>query len=198
MDEKLRNTTLLRNNVSLLSGLQRNALASLVCFVTYTTKRTRDASALRWRPERRLTLFRSRVVFLSFSSLPCFCTFYSSIPTRNEVFFRHFFPLVSVLFGGGGGGGRVSKPTFKIQLVSTPIRYHTADDVLIASNEIASATHLRTRHHTAEKRVHRYRRTRFVLHGPETYTFGAGDERVSRWRQTSWKRTFELQLHTHS
>ena len=75
-DEKLKNTTLLRNNVSLLSGLQRNALASLVCFVTYTTKQTRDASALRWRPERRLTLFRSRVVFLSFSSLPCFCTFY--------------------------------------------------------------------------------------------------------------------------
>ena len=53
-----------------------------------------DASALRWRPERRLTLFRSRVVFLSFSSLPCFCTFYSSIPTQNEVFFRTFFPLV--------------------------------------------------------------------------------------------------------
>ena len=72
------------------------------------------ASALRWRPERRLTLFRSRVVFLSFSSLPCFCTFYSSIPTRNEVFFRNFFPLVSVLFWG------VSKPTFKIQLVSPP------------------------------------------------------------------------------
>ena len=35
-----------------LSGLQRNALASLVRFVTYITKQTRDASALRWRTER--------------------------------------------------------------------------------------------------------------------------------------------------
>ena len=121
-DEKLNNTTLLLNNVSLLSGLQRNtlaflvrfvvwvtkwtrnvsllsglqcnALAFLVHFVVWVTKWTRNASALRWRPERRLTLFRSRVVFWSFSSLPCFCTFYSSIPTQNEVFFRNLFPLV--------------------------------------------------------------------------------------------------------
>ena len=42
-----------------LSGLQCNVLASLVHFVTYTTKRTRDASALHWRPERGPALFHS-------------------------------------------------------------------------------------------------------------------------------------------
>ena len=49
---KLKNATLLRNDGSLLFGLQRNALASLVHFVV--CKWTRDGSALRWRPERRL------------------------------------------------------------------------------------------------------------------------------------------------
>ena len=42
----------LRNDANPLSGLQRNALASLVRFVVQVTKRTRDASALCWRPER--------------------------------------------------------------------------------------------------------------------------------------------------
>ena len=42
----------LRNNGGLLSGLQCNALASLVHIVTYTTKWTRHASLLHWRPER--------------------------------------------------------------------------------------------------------------------------------------------------
>ena len=116
-------------------------------------------------------------MFLSFSSLPCFCTFYSSIPTPNEVFFRNFFPLVSVLFWG------VSKPTFKYNSFQLQIRYHTADDVLIASNEIASATHLRTRHHTADKRVLCCMVRRRTLLALETNTFGAGDERVSRWRR---------------
>ena len=83
--ESIKNPTPLRNDAGPLSGLQRNTLASLVHFVTHTTKRTRDASVY----------------------------FFSSIPTRNEVF-QKLFPLVSVLFWG------VSKPTFKIQLVSLP------------------------------------------------------------------------------
>ena len=60
--QKLKNTTLLQNDDGLLSGLQCNALASLlhfvVCKVSY-----RDASALRWRLERRPPSFCSRVVF---------------------------------------------------------------------------------------------------------------------------------------
>ena len=45
----VKNPSPLQNDADPLSGLQRNALASLVRFVT---KRTRDASALRWRPKR--------------------------------------------------------------------------------------------------------------------------------------------------
>ena len=50
-----------RERRGLHSGLQRNALASLVHLATYTTKWTRNASALHWRPVRRPTLFRSIV-----------------------------------------------------------------------------------------------------------------------------------------
>ena len=39
-DENSQNPTPLQNNASLLSGLQCNALAFLVCFVTCTTKQT--------------------------------------------------------------------------------------------------------------------------------------------------------------
>ena len=31
-----------------------------------------------------------------------------------------------------------------------------------------------------------------------SWTLGAGDERVSRWRRTRWKHAFELQPHTHT
>ena len=138
--ESIKNPTPLRNDAGPLSGLQCNALASLVHFVTYTTKRTRDASALRWRPQRGTVSFHSwGRVLEAFSSPPCFYTFFSSIPTRNEVFFRNFFPLVSVLFWGGGG---VCKPIFKYSSFHLQIWYHTADKCVIASDEIASATHL--------------------------------------------------------
>ena len=88
--ESLKNPTPLRNNAGPLSSLQRNALASLVRFVTHTTKRTRDASALRTtkrtrdasalrrRPERGPASFRSGVGFLRLS---------------NPVLFVHFFQL---------------------------------------------------------------------------------------------------------
>ena len=80
----------LRNDAVPLSGLQRNAVASLVPFVTYTTKRTRDASALRWRPERGPASFRrGGRVPEAFSSPPCFYSLFSSIPTPNEVFFKN-------------------------------------------------------------------------------------------------------------
>ena len=131
----------------------------------------------------------------------------------HELFFRNFFPLVSVLFGG------VSKPTFKYNSFQLQIRYHTAD-VLIASNEIASATHLRTRHHCRQTRSSlatnafcaawsgdehfwRWRRARFAL---ETSAFRAGDKQVENVRSnSSYTHTAsyqrlpnELQLHTHS
>ena len=65
--DRLKNTTLLWKNGSSFFGIQCNALASLVHFVTYTTKRTRDARAFHWRPEKGLPLFHRRVVFLRFS-----------------------------------------------------------------------------------------------------------------------------------
>ena len=58
-DEKLKNLSPLLNNTGPFSGLQCNALACLVHFVTYTMKQTWDASALHWRPERRPALFCS-------------------------------------------------------------------------------------------------------------------------------------------
>ena len=41
----LKNPTPLHNDAGPLSGLQRNALASLASFITYTTKLTKDVSA---------------------------------------------------------------------------------------------------------------------------------------------------------
>ena len=55
-------------------------------------KWTRDASAMHWRPERKAPSLSSRVVFLSFSFLPCFCPFYRSSPNLKWSFFRNFFP----------------------------------------------------------------------------------------------------------
>ena len=61
-------------------------LAQFVCM--YTSDNILCQSAI--RPPS----FRSRRRSWVFSSLPCFCPFYRSIPTWNEVFFRNFFPLV--------------------------------------------------------------------------------------------------------
>ena len=202
-DEKASRTiyTPLRNDAGPLSGLQRNALASLVHFVTYTTKRTKDASALRWRPERGPASFRSGVyrVLEAFSSPPCFCTFFSSIPTRNKVFSETFSPPSFCSFGG-----------FLNQLS----KYNSF--------------HLRIPHHTADERVDRLQRdslcysppnttshcrqtrsslaTNAFCAGPETNTFGAGDERVSHWRRARFAlETNTLKtcvripaIHTHS
>ena len=64
--------------------------------VTHTTKRTRDASAMRWRPERGPASFHSGVGILRLSHPACVCTFFSSIPTRNEVFSETFSPWSDV------------------------------------------------------------------------------------------------------
>ena len=62
-----KNPTPLQNNAGPISGLQCNALPSLVRFVTYTTKLTRDASALHWRPKMGPPSFNTLyVAFLSF------------------------------------------------------------------------------------------------------------------------------------
>ena len=119
--ETLKNPTLLRNDAGPLSGLQRNALASLVHFVTHTTKRTRDASAWRWRPERGPTSFRSRVGLLRLSH-PGLVSVLFSAPSLLEIkFFQKLFPLVSVFWG-------VSKPISKYNSFHLRIRYHTADE----------------------------------------------------------------------
>ena len=53
-----------------------------------------------WRRERRPPSFCSGVVFLSFSTLPCFCLFYRSIPTVIEVYSKAFFTEFLFLFKG--------------------------------------------------------------------------------------------------
>ena len=81
-----RNPTPLRNNDGPFSGLERNAFASLVHFVTYTTKRTRDASALLWRPEMGPASFRSGIGFLRFSH-PCLVSVLLTAPSLLEMKF---------------------------------------------------------------------------------------------------------------
>ena len=60
--------------------------------LSYTTKQTRDASALRWRPEKGTALFRSGVGFLRLSH-PYFVSALFSAPSLLEMkFFRNFSP----------------------------------------------------------------------------------------------------------
>ena len=93
--ESLKNSTPLRNDAGPLSGLQRNALESLVRFVVQVTKWTRDASALRWRPERGPASFRSGVGFLRLSNPVLFVYFFQLHPYSKSRFFRNFFSLVT-------------------------------------------------------------------------------------------------------
>ena len=123
-------------------------------------------------------MFRSGVGFLRLSH-PGLVSVLLSAPSLLEMkFFQKLFPIVSVLFGG------FLNQLLKYNSFHLQIRYHTSDDVLITTNEIASATHLRTRHHTADKRVHRLRRTHFLLVRRRTLlalemsVFRAGDKQV--------------------
>ena len=146
-----------------------------------------EASAWHWRPGRRLPSFRSRVVFLSFSSLTCFCPFHRSSPNLKWSFFKNFLPLVSVVFWGfqnqplNKREKRLSLATRQSLLLTskhqfTPYMYTNA---FIANDKILSASHLeigialRTNKFIAsDERV-------CVL---ETSTFDAGGERVSCWK----------------
>ena len=90
--ESLKNPTPLRNDAGPLSGLQRNALASLVHFVVWVTKWTRDASALRWRPERGPASFRSGVGFLRLSHPGLVSVLFSAPSLLQMKFFSETFP----------------------------------------------------------------------------------------------------------
>ena len=82
----LKNITLLRNDGGLLSGLHRNAFASLVHFADYKREGFHHSVVV-------------YVVFLDFSH-PCLVSVLFLLETN-------FFPLVSILFWG------VTKPTSK-------------------------------------------------------------------------------------
>ena len=143
---KLYNTTPLQNDGSLFFGPQHNALASLVHFAPHTTKWSRDASALRWRPERRLPLFCSRVVFLSFFIPALMFLYFLQVHPYLKWSFTETFSLVLFFLG-------VSKPTFKYNSFHFDITLQT--NAFIASDDIVSATHLQIRYHTADEYVYR-------------------------------------------
>ena len=193
--ESLKNPVL-RNDPSPLSGHQGNALASLLLFLTYTTKRTRDASALCWRSGREPALSRSAGLLRL--SHPRLVNVLLSGPSLLKVkLFQKLSPLASALLEG-------CQTNFQIQLVSPPstasqcrqicLSLETREPPLlttehditlqtkafIPSDETASAIHLRIRHHTVDKHI--YLSHKCVLH----------------WRRTRWKRKFELQPHTHT
>ena len=84
-----------------------------------------------------------------------------SAPSLFQInLFQKLFHLVPVLFWW------VCKPIFKYSSFQLQIRYHAADKCVIASEEIASATLLRTRYHTADKHGYRYRRHRLCYSLP--------------------------------
>ena len=125
------------------------------------------------------------------------CVLFSGPSLLEMKFFQKLFPPSFCSFWGGGGGGVLnqfsnttrftSKHDITLQtnassLATRELPLFTSEhnvtlhtNAFIASNEIASAIHLRIQHHTADKRVYSWRRTRFVL---ETNTFGAGDKLV--------------------
>ena len=84
------------------SSLASNAMHLHSYFSLLCAKWTRDASALRWRPESRTPPFGCRVVSWVFSPLPCFRPFYSSSPKLKGCFFTTFFPSKYVNLWEGG------------------------------------------------------------------------------------------------
>ena len=75
---------------------QCTCIPSSLCY-SHTTKRTRNASALRWRPERGPASFRSGVGFLRLSNPVLFVYFFQLHPYSKWSFFRNSFPLVIIL-----------------------------------------------------------------------------------------------------
>ena len=73
---------------------QCTCIPSSLCCVS--NKWTRDASALRWRPERGPASFRSGVGFLRLSN-PVLSVYFSQLhPYSKWSFFRNFCPLVKL------------------------------------------------------------------------------------------------------
>ena len=110
-DEKASRTLpQLWNNAIPLSGLQRNALASLVhfCYLHNKANQGRKCPVLEAREGDGIV----SVVGVGFLRLshprPCLYTFFSSIPTPNEVFSETFYLLVNtsqdIHIGVGTGG----------------------------------------------------------------------------------------------
>ena len=94
--------TPLRNDAGPLSGLQRNAFASLVRFVT---KRTTVGMQVHcgWRPERGPASFRSGVGlgFLRLSNPGLVCVLFSAPSLLEMKLFQKLFPHSFCFLGGG-------------------------------------------------------------------------------------------------
>ena len=101
--------TLPYHEMMVVSSLVSNEMQLHPLFTLYTTKWTRDASAFRWRRERRAPSFRSKVVlvFLSLIMHALFLSFYWSSPNLKWIF-SETFPYFCTSLGEGD-----SKPTFK-------------------------------------------------------------------------------------
>ena len=165
---KLKNITLLRNDSSLLSGLQCNAPESLVNFQS-------ELGMEHWRPERRPPLFHGRIVLLSFL-IPALFLYLFQVHAYLKCSLHKLFKYLFLLFL------RDSKPTFKYNSFHLDVTLQT--NAFIATNEIhvhvVFATHLQIQYRTADEDV-------FAMN-----VLCAGDEHFWRWR---WKR-FTLEVNT--
>ena len=87
---KLNNTNLLQKDGGLLSSLQCNALASLIHFAHNAQSELGMQVHCIGDQRGGPPSFCSMVVFLSFSSLPCFCPFTGPALTWDEAFSETF------------------------------------------------------------------------------------------------------------
>ena len=110
-----------------LSGLQRNALSSLVHFVSHTTKWTRGASALRWTPRGGC--------MLPFSCVPCLVSVLFTGPSLLEMKFAASFSPSFCSFW------RVLNQLSNTTCFTFEYDITLQTNAFIASNEIVSVTH---------------------------------------------------------
>ena len=167
---KPKNTTPQRNDAGPLSGLQHKCtcIPTVVHFVTYTIKQTRDASALHWRPERVPASFRSGVGFLRLSH-PCLVCILFQLHSYSKWSFSDIFSLGFCFFLGWG----VVK-YFQTLSMSPP-------------NTISNCKWMRhllwrdSLFYSTPNKISHYRQTRLMLGTytfctrPETNTFGTID-----------------------
>ena len=160
---------------------------SFSCLSKY--KPIKDASALSWRPKRRLPSFHRGVYVLKFfSSLACFCTFCRSIPTWNDCFSRNISSSFCFL-------GELFETNFQIQCASP--QYQT--NAFIPNVEKMSATHLWMQYQTADECAYDWRQdslcylpplksntfnARWWIHSVlDANIFSVGRECILRWRR---------------